>query len=271
MSKNLSECVIVAGQTGNENVLAKTRDRNYVPEVKLVRDIFDNGIETVYMVDLKTGFLEGMNSNGLGIVNSTLMVYEDENPLDHGTQKQYGNIIKTALSKSSITDAIKCLVELDGGVEGHTFVGDQEELYSIERTKHHPSKIKKLNPKTGFDIHTNHGDIHSTAGYQPDTKPDDYLSSIIRKATAKVNLADSNDYTKIAKNLLAQDFDPESNYNLKRRTSNLRTKSQMVMNLPKKEMLFYVFPDECNFHGLEDNCPKDHDSRINVRLFNWKD
>tara|TARA_B100000700_G_scaffold200561_1_gene220674 strand:+ start:77845 stop:78858 length:1014 start_codon:yes stop_codon:yes gene_type:complete len=269
-SPRLSECVVAAGQTQGQNVLAKTRDRNYKPEVKIIRELLDDGTEIVYMIDLKTGFLEGMNNHGVGILNSTLMVYEDENPLEHGTQKDYGKIIKKALKSKNSEKAVEILCNSGEGVEGHTFVGCPDFLHSVERTKHHDSIVSRLNPLSNFEVRTNHGNYYPSAGYTEKEKPDDYLSSKIRKATVELSLSGINDYSQIARSLLSRKFNKDSNKNTLRRTNNLRTTSQITMNLPKREFLFYVFPSECKFLGLEDLTPVDHQPSIKIRMFNWK-
>ena len=41
-----------------------------------------NGVELCYMVDQDTDWSEGMNSNGIGLVNSALFVKRDEKDFD---------------------------------------------------------------------------------------------------------------------------------------------------------------------------------------------
>ena len=51
-------------------MIGKNRDRNYTPKLKVVREISGNGIEVCYVQDQDTDWSEGMNSNGIGLVNS---------------------------------------------------------------------------------------------------------------------------------------------------------------------------------------------------------
>ena len=44
------------------------------------------------------------------------------------------------------------------------------------------------------------------------------------------------------------------------------TTSQVAMHLPNKEMVFYYFPNECDFTGIEDRTPDDHEPKINIRV-----
>ena len=132
-------------------------------------------------------------------------------------------------------------------------------------SKHNPI-IKKLNPETGFDVRTNHGEEHPGAGYSPERKPDDYLASKIRKATAEVELNGIDNWSKLAPSIAKQPFESDSNYNALRRSDNMRTTSQVAMNLDKGEFALYVFPNECTYHGLVDDTPDDYQPKIKFKL-----
>ena len=79
--ETLRECIAIAGKASGLNVLGKTRDRNYIPPIKIVREIVDD-VEIVYMFDERTNYLEGMNEKGIGVINSALMVKADEKIVD---------------------------------------------------------------------------------------------------------------------------------------------------------------------------------------------
>ena len=72
----LRECIVVAGKASGANVLGKTRDRNYSPNIKFVREIID-GVEVVYMYDEDTYYMEGMNEEGC-------LLYTSPSPRDRG-------------------------------------------------------------------------------------------------------------------------------------------------------------------------------------------
>ena len=74
---NFGVCV-VGGMSSGDHVLAKSRDRNYHARVEIVRRLLDDGTEIVYMRDLDTGYAEGMNSHGIGVVNAALSIADDE-------------------------------------------------------------------------------------------------------------------------------------------------------------------------------------------------
>ena len=270
--RKIDECIIVSGEIDGDHVLAKSRDRNYHARVKIVRDLLDDNTEIVYFEDLDTGYAEGMNSHGLGVINSALSISDDENAKDKTKGKitsDDGPRMINALQFQDIDEAIKSLIGFMGGIKGHTFVGNPRSLYSIEMSSKHTPVITPLDPGTGFDVRTNHGINHDGAGYSPDRRPEDYMSSKIRKAQAEVELADVADFEEVAPALAQQNFDLESNNNMLRRTvpkHGMVTTSQVAMHLPNKQFVFYYFPNECDFEGIVDNTPEGYEPQIEIKV-----
>ena len=274
----IEECIIIGGRASGSHILGKSRDRNYKPQLSVVRDIID-GLEVVYMHDEQTNYLEGMNEKGVGIVNAALLVSEDEKAADaywkrakkkKGSSKD-GPRMFHALGQPTLSKCIKSLVSYQDGIKGHTFVGSPTSLYSIEMTSKHNPIINKLDPTTGFDVRTNHGEEHAGAGYTPERHPEDYLSSKVRKATAQVNLVDLENHEDLMPALTQQPFEPDSNMNMLRRTDDMRTSSQIMLNLDDLEFILYMFPEEGTFNGVMDNTPDDYDPKINIRIVSYKD
>lgn len=269
LSPRIDECIIVAGSTEGKNILAKSRDRNYHARVEIIRDLLDDGTEVVYFQDLDTGYAEGMNSHGLGVVNAALSISEDENEVKGKVRSEDGPRMIQCLKNKTIEDAVKSLVGFKGGIKGHTFVGNPESVYSIEMSSEHTPVINKLDPAAGFDVRTNHGIEHQGAGYTPDRRPNDYMSSKIRKAQAEVELAGIDDFEEVAPSLAKQNFDHDSNDNMLRRVpseAGMVTTSQVAMHLPNREFIFYYFPKECDFEGVIDKTPEDHKPEIDIRV-----
>lgn len=270
--RRIDECIIVGGEVDGDHVLAKSRDRNYHARVEIIRDLLDDGTEIVYFQDLDTGYAEGMNSHGLGVINSALSISDDEKAKDKTkgrVKSDDGPRMINALQFQDIDEAIKSLVGYMGGIKGHTFVGNPTSLYSIEMSSAHTPVITPLDPKTGFDVRTNHGDEHDGAGYSPDRRPEDYMSSKIRKAQAEVELSDVIDFEDIAPALAQQQFEPDSNNNMLRRTipdAGMVTTSQVAMHLPKREFVFYYFPNECDFEGIVDKTPETYEPQITIKV-----
>ena len=272
--ERIDECIIVSGEIDGEHVMAKTRDRNYPTRCRIVRELTDDGIEIVYFKDRDTGYAEGMNSHGIGVINAALAVSEDENEVKGKVKSQDGPRMRKALECSSLNDAIRSLVGYKGGIKGHTFIGSDKSVYSIEQSSEHNPIVTKLKPKTGFDVRTNHGQDHEGAGYTPDRRPDDYMSSKIRKAQAEVELAGVVDFEDVAPTLASQNFEKGSNYNMLRRVdkkAGMITTSQIAMNLPSLEFVFYYFPEEGTYDGIIDRTPDDYDPKINIRVVKYNE
>lgn len=272
--KKIEECIIVGGMSSGDHVLAKSRDRNYHARVEIVRRVLDDGTEIVYFRDLDTGYAEGMNSHGIGVVNAALSISDDEKAKDKTKSKvasDDGPRLVKCLTKHDIDEAIKSLVGFKGGIKGHTFVGNPQSLYSVEMSSEHTPIINKLDPTTGWDIRTNHGFEHDGAGYTPDRRPDDYMSSKIRQAQAEVELSNIDDFEKIAPALAKQNFEKDSNNNMLRRVpeKGMKTTSQVAMHLANKEFRFYQFPNECTIEGLADHTPDDYEPKIKIRVFRY--
>ena len=274
----IEECIIVGGMSAGNNILVKSRDRNYHARVNIIRRLLPNGTEVVYFTDLDTGYTEGMNSHGIGIVNAALLVSEDEAAADKfwGRRKKKGTSndgprIARALQFNKLSDVIKSIVGYDSGLKGHTFVGSPRSIYSIEMTSKHNPIVKKLNPKTGFDVRTNHGEDHVGAGYNPEGFPDDYISSKVRRDQAEHQLAIANNFDDLAPSLTKQSFDKDSNNNMLRRVPNkgMKTTAQVAMDLAKKEFRFYQFPKQCTIENVEDLTPEDYEPKINLRIFKY--
>ena len=64
-------CVILCTKIDGKQILAKNRDRTYKPLIEIIHEIV-NGIEVAYIKDKNSGWIEGINENKFGLVNSTL-------------------------------------------------------------------------------------------------------------------------------------------------------------------------------------------------------
>jgi hypothetical protein len=139
-ASTINECTSVGISIGGKVILAKNRDRTYYPTVKIIRDII-NGLEVAYMYDEDTDYSEGLNSAGIGIVNTTLQGKKDENEGDkkhkkgrHKKLSADGNKIRRALGFSDVEKVVKCLDLYDRGLGGHTTVGYKNGFVAIEKT-----------------------------------------------------------------------------------------------------------------------------------------
>jgi hypothetical protein len=251
-------------------VLGKNRDRNYHPKLKVVRDLTGYGIEVCYVVDNMTDWTEGMNSHGIGIVNSALFVQRDEKETKlkkTALRSKDGVRIREVLAKSNLKDAVITALKFHGGIKGHTLIGDGNKIISIENTSRLKPivKIKDLNKEPL--VRTNHGLEHPEAGYQ---NGNDKLSSELRLVNALNVLHQNADYKKLFPAFYNHKQDKGPKYDLVRAQNKLWTSSQLLMNLGKKEMILYLVPDNVEFIGVENKLPPGRKPKIKVTIKQYK-
>lgn len=269
MTPLLNECIIVASTIGDNVILAKNRDRPYKPELEIIRRVV-NGVELAVLHDKTTGWVEGINAHGIGLVNSTLMVRRDETEKKRvrvtGKKSPDGDRVLHALSHNSLKGAIMSAVKYDGGLEGHTIVANATDGVIIEQTSKHNASIIALDMED-VTVRTNHGHIHTDAGYTEGIK---YLSSRIRKYSAEHQIDTVTEYHEVARALRARQYDNPL-LNMVRNAEKMFTSSQIVMNLTTLEMMVYIFESKVEkFHGLKNELPTGYTPKIKIKVFTVK-
>jgi len=264
----LKECIVIATEISGDIILAKNRDRTYSPTLQIVREVVD-GKELVYLLDVETDWSEGMNSDGVGIVNSTLNVGFDENERvivrKKGSKSKDGVRIRTALNSKTSEEGTKSIIK--NMVIGHTFVASPESTWVVEISKGEKPKAKKM-INSELVVRTNHGDLIPNAGY---VEGENYKSTRIRKISAEKILANVDDYNKIASRLRTDLYKTNSMLNMTRKTDYIYTTSQMVMNLNKRIFILYLLDENIDeFKGILNKCPSDHKNQIDIYVFNVK-
>jgi len=171
-------CVVVAKHFPETGwVLAKNRDRNYSPTIKMVQTK-RGGVERLYLYDLQTGYSEGINEHGVAIVSAAVSVKSDEKEGKakrskvNGTSKD-GKRIRQALLATTAKDALKSLI--DSRIPGNTFITDGKTCYLLEagyrntdereRGEYRHEVVKCQVGKTY--VRTNHGILLPYLGYNP--------------------------------------------------------------------------------------------------------
>jgi hypothetical protein len=266
MAKLLNECIIVSKKFGNDMVLAKNRDRTYKPDIEVVHT-FINGIEVVYLHDITTDWSEGMNEFGIGLVNASLMIGFDEKEKEivakTGKKSEDGIRIRFALGQRTLKEAIKSVIKHNGGVKGHTFIADPNNLITVEMTSKHAPVIKQQNPANLY-VRTNHGLAHPDAGY---TEGPDYKSSVIRRASARAAIGKLKDWRDELKALRTNRFSHTNPNNMSRDTGKMETTSQMQLNLTRKIFTLNYFGDRVSgFKGVRNELPSDYIPKIKIRI-----
>jgi hypothetical protein len=268
MNSIFKECIIAGKIFDSGTVLIKNRDRTYIPFLVVYR-IIKKDFEVVILYDQVTGWAEGMNSDGVGIVNTALIVDRDELEdiivKQTGKKSVDGKIIIKALQKRKFNDIIKTLATYEGGLKGHTFVADRGKLFRLERTLKNYA-IKQIDKNT-LVVRSNHGYEFKKSGYQDGNN---YLSSYYRmnQAIEVLNDADPENWPKL---LRIQKYDPTSSLNMARE-SKLFTSSQLFMNLGEKSFHLYLINKKVKFAGIRVINPKKHKDKSLIDIYiDWVD
>lgn len=273
---SLHECVIARLNIDGSVVLAKNRDRMYSPELEVVHELV-NGVEMVYMRDVLTDWSEGMNANGIGLVNASLMVGFDEKEGDLAKEKakkgksgkpSYDGLkIRKALEHSKLSEAIRSVINYKGededdvGVKGMTIVASPKHTFLIEMTTKHLPIIKRIKPDDTV-TRTNHGIEYPDTGYTGGIKR---KSSQARKAISKKELDKvSGDYEVL--DTLSKQHTSDKFMNPYRRDNsyNMATSSQVMMNLTDLKFEFRHDAGESVFKGFVNKLPKQYEPKIQV-------
>lgn len=257
-------CIIVSKEINDKFILAKNRDRAYKPVLEVVHTLI-NGVEVAYLHDLTTDWSEGLNEFGIGIVNSALLVGHDEAEKKivkkSGKPSKDGKKIRTSLSQKTLKETIKAALNVDGGINGHTFISSPYHMISIEKTSEHKADIRTHNIKSPV-VRTNHGHVFSNAGYTHGIK---YLSSKMRKISAEKTIERVTDWKQIAPAMRKQYFERESQLNMRRNTSSMFTSSQTIMNLTDRILEVEWFASKVQeFKGINNQLPKDYKPKIRI-------
>jgi len=264
--RKVDECIAIAKKFGDDIVLGKNRDRNYNPNLKVIRELTGYGVELCYVVDHDTDWTEGMNSEGIGLVNSALFVKRDEKDFDKAKKKKAmskdGVRIREALSKTTLKDAVESLITFHGGIKGHTLISDGNKLVEIENTSRVNPKVKIHDLKQPV-VKTNHGIYHPEQGYN---KGSDRHSSVVRLNNSLEILTKEKDYKKVFPAFYNHKQDEGPKFDLVRAQNKLWTSSQLMMNLNKREMTLYLIPGAVKFLGIENTLPNDYESKIKLKV-----
>ena len=273
-------CIIAVGQWGDKKCLLKNRDRNYRPEVKLYHKLI-NGVEVLYMKDEVTGWCEGLNEHGIGIVNAALAVAADEKQGKAGKGKSTdamseatlrdGKRILKALGCSEIEDAVETVKTHLGGLRGHTFIANKDKTYSLEATWRGHDFHQRTLANNRKHVRTNHGIYHQDAGYT-EKDGENYLSSLARRDQAMKELRKVDSHDGIAPAIYGKRKPELSDpLNMVKLTDGMRTTSQMVINLHDLSVNLYLLPNQIDYLGYENTLPKKHKPKISVQVREYTD
>ena len=267
-------CITAVGIWEDHKCLFKNRDRNYKPNIRIYHELV-NGTEVLYLKDEVTGWCEGMNEYGIGIINSALAVGLDEKEKEltkddaDGVTLRDGKRMLAALGKKDLEEALATIQTHDKGLRGHTIVANPDATYSLEATwEGHDYHARKLSQNCNH-VRTNHGIYHNGAGYTP-KDGDNYLSSLARRDQAQKALRGVDKIKDIAPAIYGKrKKDLADALNMVKLTDDMRTRSQAVMDLDALEMLLYILPGESKYLGYENKLPKGRDPKLSLQVFEY--
>lgn len=274
----LNECVIARLNLDGNVILAKNRDRMYAPELEVVHELV-NGVEVVYMHDVLTDWSEGLNSNGIGIVNASLSVAFDEKEGDiakdkaksgkSGKPSYDGLKIRTALSKSKLSQALRSVISFRGedkndiGIKGMTLISNAKHSFIIEMTSKHLPSIKRIKEAETV-TRTNHGINYPNAGYASGIKRDSSES----RQEVSYDVLQGLDSQDDVLDALSQQHSTDKFMNPYRRDNSydIATSSQVLMDLTNLKFEFRHDAQESTFKGFVNRLPKGYVPKIQVTI-----
>ena len=278
--QKLEECIVVGSQFRQGIHIAKNRDRAYTPSIHIVHELInkdtEDELEIAYIIDEITGWIEGINSNGIAILNTALIVGYDEKEgkiiKKTGVKGKDGIKILRALKCEDIDSAIKSLTTFtpngsDNILNGHTIVADKKSIYRIEATSEVEPIVKKVNISK-LTVRTNHGYEIPDAGY---TDGDSYDSSVARLEKIRQTVNRDDRPITILKKMQRQFFKKRIHMNPFRDTLKMRTTSQLLLDTTNLVMYFYPVPNRCVFNGIEVKLPKSYNNKITIRILTPED
>lgn len=272
----IKECTIVGAKIGQDIILAKNRDRNYYPKIKIIHEII-NDVEVAYMLDMDTDYSEGMNEYGIGIVNATLQAEADETAKKKSkkgnVQSEDGFKIRHALGMTNASDVIRSIVTFTGystgrnslsgeptALNGHTIIGTKRNIFFIENISNRPPIIKRMK-KNRVVVRTNHGEVYSKAGYQ---KGIDRKSSVMRKLIASKLMKKIHSPDQVLP-VLNKKYNVPGWANPRRYNYKLWTSTQIEMNLTQLK-LSLVIDKDTEFLGIERRFEEDYNAKIKINV-----
>jgi len=278
----VNECVSVSGFLDGSSFLFKNRDRSYTPDSRVVREKVGD-VEIVYYTD-QSGWMEGMNSNGVGFVFNQLtvkqwegyghsyIVTDDPKPKTRRLAKSewfkgFLEDVRKVLTSETAEEAIEKLTK--AGKFGSYLVGDKEKIYELEIFNGKSEKVlrNKADEDLGFYVKTNHGVLFPEAGHQPTGDSVKRATSSIRKYQALTHLQGVKSLEDVSHRMKFQAFEPNSSLNVFRTDDEEHTISQCMMDLTNLKFTFYHDSNTADSVTVEDENFSNPVIKIEIRRY----
>lgn len=215
----------------------KNRDRPFSTRTALLRTE-KNNIQRVAFLDERTHWSEGMNSNGVGIISSSLTPdYGEKHMRLHNSQN--GSKIRDALSMPTVEDAVHHLRTTRA--TGHIMVFDENTMYVIEGEYGTRKQIVK-EIKEDTVVRTNHGVLIPQAGYQ---RSSEKIENQMKRISSEARWLIGQYIVDVAKtpeemmSLMAKEWTSDPQITTLRHstdTINVRTTEQLIIE-PKRKLV----------------------------------
>jgi hypothetical protein len=267
-------CVILYTEINGKKILVKNRDRAYKPKVKIIHEIV-NGIEVAYLKDESTGWIEGMNANGTGILNSTLSSHDSKEPSKK--LKKKGNVIYNSLinnkSNRNFYDIINN-AQKDYILEGHTLLCHDNDIYHIENTLKNNFVAERIDKPS---VYSNYGIRIKDAGYTKCIKGlSTFLRADITRNQLRKNKIKSEDDLINLLNTNYINIDPrfhpyrDKHYTIKKvrgldpKKVKISTTGQILLNMTDKEFMYYTDVNQSKKIEYINKLPRDYLPNIRI-------
>ena len=269
-------CVILCTKIKGKQILAKNRDRAYKPSIEIIHEIV-NGIEVAYIKDKNSGWIEGINEKGFGLVNATLSRTDGKIHRSKRIEKK-NNLIYRALTEKQIGENFYDIINDDKNhytLEGHTILFFDNELIHFENNKKNQFVAEKINNNK---VYSNYGINLKNEGY---TKCNKGMSSFLRANIVKKELKDNhiNSIEELAdimntnyKNINPR-FHPYRNKNYSRKKNrnsnsifNVNTTGQIIFNMTDLELIYYSDVNSSQKVKYVNKLPSDYAAKIRISI-----
>jgi hypothetical protein len=282
-------CVILYTEIDGKQILAKNRDRAYKPNMAIVHEII-NGIEVAYIMDLKSGWIEGINELGTAMVNSSMnvndgVVRKKKTPEQLKMKKERNKFYQSLIEK----DKEKVLKNLTDEpyssnyvLEGHTILVFNDKIYHIETDVKRKYAIEKINKETVYANHginfKNEGFVHGRKGFSSFIRKKLIEKELDHHTHTKMNAEIYDDFMSDIMNVNYKNIDPrfhsyrdknttlKQNKDLDIKQVFVNTTGQILINVTDRELVYYHDKNNSEKVKYVNKLPRDYVPKIRVMI-----
>jgi hypothetical protein len=259
-------CIIIYYRNKKNNILIKNRDTKHIPQIRIIHEIINN-VEIIYIHDIITGWIEGLNDHGYAIINSSLNLKSGTKITDKNYQQKIKSQTKylNAISTNSINKFQNLIINKsyyhDITLQGHTIFGSP---YFCVHMESYTDKEPIINLLDISSVYTNNGIQLKNIEQSSWT-----ISSILRKKIIEeelnMNKDNINSYSDLL-NLLNINYDNLDTIYHPYRCNDTFTSSQLLMDLNNRVFIFNYDKNKCIYEGLVDRLPTGYKSKIKIKI-----